>query len=37
MLDVVGLQSKSSHVKVDCRLESAFSSFDDLSNEWSLG
>ncbi|KAK4699079.1 hypothetical protein P7C70_g7187, partial [Phenoliferia sp. Uapishka_3] len=36
-LDVVGLQSKNSHTKVDCRLESAFSSFDDLSSEWSLG
>ncbi|KPV73391.1 uncharacterized protein RHOBADRAFT_45968 [Rhodotorula graminis WP1] len=35
--DVMGLMSKKSHVKVDCTSPTVFTSFDQLSSEWSLG
>ncbi|GAA5972821.1 hypothetical protein JCM11641_003958 [Rhodosporidiobolus odoratus] len=35
--DVLGLQSKKSHIKVDCTSPDVFTTFDELSSEWSLG
>ncbi|GAA5929823.1 uncharacterized protein JCM15063_004633 [Sporobolomyces koalae] len=35
--DVNGLQSKKSHLKVDCTSPDVFTSFEELSSEWSLG
>ncbi|GAA5845246.1 hypothetical protein JCM9279_004815 [Rhodotorula babjevae] len=35
--DVMGLMSKKSHVKVDCTSPTVFTSFEELSSEWSLG
>ncbi|BGP58239.1 hypothetical protein JCM8202_002810 [Rhodotorula sphaerocarpa] len=35
--DVLGLLSKSSHVNVDCTSPTVFTSFEELSSEWSLG
>ncbi|GAA5865572.1 hypothetical protein JCM8547_007653 [Rhodosporidiobolus lusitaniae] len=35
--DVMGLQSKKSHLKVDCTRPDVFASFEELSSEWSLG
>ncbi|BGP35475.1 hypothetical protein JCM10296v2_007313 [Rhodotorula toruloides] len=35
--DVMGLQSKKSHLRVDCTSPTVFTSFEELSSEWSLG
>ncbi|GAA5964927.1 hypothetical protein JCM21900_000022 [Sporobolomyces salmonicolor] len=35
--DVMGLQSKKSHMKVDCTSPDVFTTFEELSSEWSLG
>ncbi|GAA6060365.1 hypothetical protein JCM10212_004549 [Sporobolomyces blumeae] len=35
--DVNGLVSKKSHLKVDCTSPDVFTSFEELSSEWSLG
>ncbi|GAA5892813.1 hypothetical protein JCM6882_000586 [Rhodosporidiobolus microsporus] len=35
--DVMGLIGKKSHVKVDCTSPDVFTSFEELSSEWSLG
>ncbi|BGP20168.1 hypothetical protein JCM10213v2_008303 [Rhodosporidiobolus nylandii] len=35
--DVMGLQSKKSHLKVDCTSPDVFTTFEELSSEWSLG
>ncbi|GAA6013116.1 hypothetical protein JCM10207_006177 [Rhodosporidiobolus poonsookiae] len=35
--DVMGLQSKKSHLKVDCTRPDVFTTFEELSSEWSLG
>ncbi|GAA5865484.1 hypothetical protein JCM1840_001413 [Sporobolomyces johnsonii] len=35
--DVMALQSKKSHMKVDCTSPDVFTTFEELSSEWSLG
>ncbi|GAA5820905.1 hypothetical protein JCM11251_001870 [Rhodosporidiobolus azoricus] len=35
--DVMGLVGKKSHIKVDCTSPDVFTTFDELSSEWSLG
>lgn len=35
--DVMGLMTKKSHTKVDCTSPTVFTSYEELSSEWSLG
>ncbi|GAA5985607.1 hypothetical protein JCM10908_007039 [Rhodotorula pacifica] len=35
--DVLGLRNRNSHVNVDCTSPTVFTSFEELSSEWSLG